>query len=584
MYTRRLLLLGLAAVILSACDDDSTAPKRFNAKIEIVSGDNQTGEVGTALPFPLVVRVIDTLGNAVAALRVSFQGEGTPDSAITDSRGEASLQWTLSGRAGIHNLYASTYGPGRIGYLSATLKATAVAGPPAGIALTVGDSAVALPETILDSVEARVRDRFGNGLAGVAVRWTVIDGDGEVTDPMLRTDAKGITRAVWRLGPTRGRNALAVAAGDITAHFTATSTIPLIASTVSAGGGHSCALASTGVAYCWGSNLRGQLGAGQSAGSQQEVRKNPVRVRGSAMFVSLVAGAQHTCGLTASGAAYCWGDNRKGQLGDGTKTSRAEPTPVNPGLATFASLAAGRSHTCGITRTGGTLCWGDNTYGQLGDSTTLSHAAPLPVRSTRTFTALVAGAEFTCALTAEGETSCWGRNEHGELGAVSSHRCNVQHDDYYYGTFDEACSLVPLVVGDRLQLVALAAGSSATCGLTRDAQAFCWGAGITSPHAIRGTPDLTTMVIGSSSACATTRDGEVYCWPLGQDSDDPQTPWSPADGLRFESLSGSGSHFCGVQIGERLAYCWGANDVGQLGDGTTQARGGPAKVASPIEP
>jgi alpha-tubulin suppressor-like RCC1 family protein len=97
------------------------------------------------------------------------------------------------------------------------------------------------------------------------------------------------------------------------------------------------------------------------------------------VFVRVISGWYHNCGLTATGAAYCWGFNFTGQLGDGTTTDRHTPTPVAGGL-TFASLALGVNHTCGVTTAGDLYCWGSNAFGQLGDGTTIDRAVPTAVK------------------------------------------------------------------------------------------------------------------------------------------------------------------------------------------------------------
>ena len=98
----------------------------------------------------------------------------------------------------------------------------------------------------------------------------------------------------------------------------------------------------------------------------------------SGAFVALTAGVRHTCGLSAAGAAFCWGDNTFGQLGDGTTTDRLTPTAVSGSLA-FAYIKAGDLFTCGITSTGVAYCWGDNEYGQLGDGSTTPRSLPVKV-------------------------------------------------------------------------------------------------------------------------------------------------------------------------------------------------------------
>lgn len=131
--------------------------------------------------------------------------------------------------------------------------------------------------------------------------------------------------------------------------------------TLVGGGGHACALTEDGVAYCWGDNSYGQLGDGSTVPSLE----TPVAVTGGLTFASITGGNSHTCALTDEGAAYCWGENIRGELGDGTVEVRAEPVAVQGGL-TFASLSAGTSYTCGVTPEGMGYCWGVNIDWRLG--------------------------------------------------------------------------------------------------------------------------------------------------------------------------------------------------------------------------
>ena len=152
-----------------------------------------------------------------------------------------------------------------------------------------------------------------------------------------------------------------------------TYTLPWTASLMTAGIYHSCGLASSGTAYCWGGGIYGQLGNGASNSSA-----TLVAVSGTVTFASLTAGNGHTCGLTSGGVAYCWGDNAYGQLGDATTTQRTTPVAVAGGL-TFASLSAGYHHTCGLTSGGVAYCWGRNSSAQLGTGTTTQSATPVAV-------------------------------------------------------------------------------------------------------------------------------------------------------------------------------------------------------------
>ncbi len=149
--------------------------------------------------------------------------------------------------------------------------------------------------------------------------------------------------------------------------------IPL--SGLAAGRAHTCAFAAVGV-VCWGSNSSGQLGQPAFGFNGHGY---PLRASVAVALVSLTAGGEHTCGLTASGAAYCWGSNSNGQLGNGTiGGTNPVAAPVSGGL-TFVSLSAGGASTCGVTPGGAIYCWGANASGQLGDGTQTDSSAPVRV-------------------------------------------------------------------------------------------------------------------------------------------------------------------------------------------------------------
>jgi alpha-tubulin suppressor-like RCC1 family protein len=188
---------------------------------------------------------------------------------------------------------------------------------------------------------------------------------------------------------------------------------------VSEGYESTCALDDGGNAWCWGRNNLGQLGNPQAPAGYYVTAAQ--QVVGGHLFVSIAVGGDHACGLTAAGEAWCWGSNGSGQLGDGNggpqgQTSSATPVAVAGGHA-FTALFGGLSGTCGLTADGSAYCWGDDESGQLGlgdlskdDACGTSYCVrePMPVSGGLKFSTLGAGADLTCGITTAGKLYCWG--------------------------------------------------------------------------------------------------------------------------------------------------------------------------------
>ena len=339
------------------------------------------------------------------------------------------------------------------------------------------------------------------------------------------------------------------------------------------GVGYSCFLNPAGQAYCWGGNGSGQLGDGTTTD-----RLVPTPVSGGLTFASLSGGGAHTCGVTASGAAYCWGDNGVGHLGDGTTFMRLVPTLVSGGLK-FAAVSAGVGHTCGVTTAGVGYCWGYNEEGRLGDGTTTTRYVPTLVAGGLSFTRISAGGNYTCGVAASGAAYCWGSNLHGELGTTTS----------------LSYSPLPTQVSGGLTFSSVSASLDHTCGLIANGVAYCWGDntvgqlgdGTTNSHLAPGpvAGNLTFDRVSSGAngyTCGVTTSGAAYCWGYnlyGQRGDGTTStssvPVPIAGGLTFAAVSANlipdGAHTCGVTTSGAV-YCWGQNNSGQLGDGTTTQR------------
>jgi len=596
---RRLSIRGpvvVAIALSNACSGDPStgvpgSPRQpRQPSLEIVAGDRQSGEVGTPLAQPLVVELRDTLGVVAPRVVVRFYDErdGLVDSATTNAAGVASVVWTASRTAGAQRVGAiATVYPGRTnGSATALFTVTGLPGPIARVSVSL-PRRQALPGTQLDTVVATVTDQFNNPIANAEVAWAVGSGSGSVRAVTTRTDQSGTARAIWTLGPTVGENTLTATVAGVTGRASAFVSEGLTASVVGAGLGHTCAVDPAGDAYCWGFGLFGQLGTGVA---DDRPHPTPQRVVGGLTFISVTTGAYHTCGLTTSGEAYCWGHGQIGPFNPGAG-QQARPAPV-PGQRRFTAIVAGVFHTCGLTIEGNVLCWGDNTYGQLGRSDDRSayvyfgatgSLTPAPIAAeSRSFVGLAAAALATCAVERSGEVYCWGGNQERELGTDTSDQCGIANYPYYSPpTYTVRCSTTPRSVNVRAT-VSLTASQASVCGLAADGEVVCWGNGAF-PRVVTGARVSAVWSLGTA-VCGSVVGGGVSCWSTRDPSGFPEVrPFGTS--VSLVSLTTASGHACGVSSdAQRLVHCWGQNDRGQVGDGTTAYRYTPVRVLPPISP
>jgi alpha-tubulin suppressor-like RCC1 family protein len=352
---------------------------------------------------------------------------------------------------------------------------------------------------------------------------------------------------------------------------------------IAASGQHTCALTTAGGVKCWGDNDSGQLGDGTSGFAAN--KNSPVDVAGLGSGVqAIAAGGEHTCALTSGGGVKCWGDNYFGQLGDGTTADKNSPVDVAGLGSGVQAIAAGGSHTCALTSGGGVKCWGDNGFGQLGDGTTANkNSSPVDVAGLGSgVQAIAAGGSHTCALTSGGGVKCWGDNGFGQLGDGTSADKNSPVD----------------VVGLGSGVQVIAAGGNHTCALTSGG-VKCWGDNgfgqlgdgtsadkNSSPVDVAGLGSgVQAIAAGGSHTCALTSGG-VKCWGdngVGQLGDGTSADKStPVDvlglGSGVQAMAVGGNHTCALTSGGGVK-CWGDNDYGQLGDGTSADKRTPVDVA-----
>ena len=202
-------------------------------------------------------------------------------------------------------------------------------------------------------------------------------------------------------------------------------TSPLIFATISAGGYNTCGINGSGAAYCWGSAASGALGDNDAATNKTSPNlvspptAGAVTYKTSAGSISVgkLAGGSHVCAMVIPDSRlFCWGRGTEGQIGNGTPLANQLIPVQGGGSLLFSAIASGYLHTCGVTTSNEARCWGSNGSYQVGDGTNTQRNTPVLVSTTAVFTSFVGGASHSCAITAGGLGFCWGDNSYGELG------------------------------------------------------------------------------------------------------------------------------------------------------------------------
>jgi alpha-tubulin suppressor-like RCC1 family protein len=184
--------------------------------------------------------------------------------------------------------------------------------------------------------------------------------------------------------------------------------------TVGAGDNHTCGVRRNGKLYCWGSNTQGKIGVGSD---DFDPVLAPVRVGTFEDWASVSGGGGHTCGVRRNGKLYCWGYDGTGQLGDGDG-SAPHNAPVRIGaFEDWATVSAGREHTCGVRRNGKLYCWGLDDFGRVGDGDgDAPHNAPVRIGAFEDWADGSAGSYHSCGVRKIGKLYCWGDDEFGQVG------------------------------------------------------------------------------------------------------------------------------------------------------------------------
>lgn len=376
---------------------------------------------------------------------------------------------------------------------------------------------------------------------------------------------------------------------------------------------HTCLMRQDGGVDCWGLNDDGQLGvATDDDGDPLDESPDGVTVQDLDLQIRQVfAGERHTCARAVDGAVYCWGDNSSRQLTELAGDNSAEPVEITNLDGPATTIGTGGFHTCAQLDPGHMQCWGINYLGQLGTGDADYYETPQDVDwagdDDQTVAKFDGGPLFSCYLDGDHRLFCWGDNTKGQVGNLDSSFAGDPADPYAPqevlvdveppirdfsagGVFDEGTG-----TGDTI--------SGSTCAIDDTDTLKCWGynsygqLGIEPPqdsddedHSTEAVvvDELTAprqVAVGGEHACAVDAEDDVYCWgynefgQLGDGTTDSTHEPVQVQGLEDdpEAIFAGTFHTC-VQLEEGDFQCWGLNSHGQLGDGTTENRTEPVSV------
>jgi alpha-tubulin suppressor-like RCC1 family protein len=331
-------------------------------------------------------------------------------------------------------------------------------------------------------------------------------------------------------------------------------------------------------AYAWGVNTNGQIGDNTTVS-----KISPVPVVGGFTDWTQLSAGDFSLGIRANGTIWAWGANTSGRLGDNTTVAKSSPVSVVGGFSDWVQLSAGSNHSLGVRANGTAWAWGNNVNGRLGDNTTTTRSSPVSVvGGFLNWVQLSAGFSHSLGLRANGSAWAWGYNGNGRLGD---------------NTTTSRSSPVS-VVGDITDWTQLSAGTSHSLGVRANGSAWAWGLNtngrlgdntVTSRRSpvsvVGGFTDWVQLSGGREHSLGLRANGIAYAWgsnSSGRLGDGTTTarssPVSVIGGFSdWAQLSAGGYHSLGVRA-NGSAWAWGLNTFGRLGDGTTTTRSSPVSV------
>ena len=323
---------------------------------------------------------------------------------------------------------------------------------------------------------------------------------------------------------------------------------------ITAGIGHTCAITPTDGLRCWGLNDSGQLG--DETFNNSSIPVNVVDVVASDV-IDLESGIKHTCALSSGGEVMCWGLNTSGQLGNGSITNSNVPVLVKGLVGKVVSISGGAEFTCAVNDVDEVMCWGNNSVGQLNDSTTTNRnvATIVDPEIVNNVVMISGGQKELQGVTSDGVANIWNSEPVIPVtGLPNENNVLLSADRFFEGG----------------------------CITSIDRVVRCWGA-IVDAEVTDGVLDSDLLDTGGGHAC-TVNDSGLVCWgennhgQLGVGSEVSSEKALPVEGITsVVDLAAGLNHTCAI-IGTDTIKCWGENTYGQLGDGSTSDKTLPVVV------
>ena len=286
-----------------------------------------------------------------------------------------------------------------------------------------------------------------------------------------------------------------------------------------------------------------------------------------------------TCTVLSTGGIQCWGAADRKTLGNGAAISENATFPVDvTGISNAVQVAVGNEGACAVLQDESVKCWGQNTWGILGNGTFTDSATPVDVSNLNGIVQVDVGNIHACALGKGGRVQCWGNNGNGRLGSDLSDRSRQDRSN------------VPVDVPGLSGVVALAIGSFHSCALLNSGGIKCWGSGSnghlgngsnshsTSPVDVTGITNAVQISAGSNHTCAVLATGAVKCWGQGDNgrlgnnhatNDNSNVPVDVAGVTGAIKVSAGDRNACAV-LSTGAIKCWGEGSDGQLGNGASR--------------